>query len=168
MLKTLFRLALIGLAALIVSGCWVLPLRVKSAPAPPGPPRNMPPTPSVPEIHLEYAGSQVTGVDSYFNWKTGNSSFGGGGAQTGTPGGTLTLQTGASFDIVITHSAPPAALWVAELDNGGVPVHSIALTRVSSATAYTPSATGKYKLQVTAEWTYQNYVTSIFEMDVRP
>lgn len=168
MLKTLSRLALISLSALLVGGCWLLPIPAKSAPAPPGLPRNMPPTPSVPEIHLEYAGGRVTGVDSYFTWKTGNSSFGGGGVQTGTPGGTLTLQTGASLDIVITHSAPPAALWIAELDPGGVPVKSAALTPASNVNAYTPGTTGKYKLQVTAEWTYQNYVTYVFELDVRP
>lgn len=168
MLKTLSRIALVSLLTLLVSGCWILRLPINAPPAPQGPPPRMPPTPQVPEIHLEYAGSSVSGVDSYFNWKTSNSSFGGGGIRTGTPGGTLTLLAGASLDIVVTLASPPAVLWVAELDGHGVPAKSTALTPTSNTTAYTPSTTGKYKLQVTAEWTYQNYVTYLFELDARP
>lgn len=170
MLRTLARLALISLFSLLTTGCWVFGFGVAGAvPLRQGPPPNAPPTPVIPQIRLEYAGNSVTGTESFYTWHTGNMSMsGGGGVAPGSANAPLTAPAGASLNIVVGPSAPPAALWVAELDSAGAPIKTAAFTPPSNVTAYTLTTSGKYKLQVMAEWTYQQQVTYIFELDVTP
>jgi hypothetical protein len=59
-------------------------------------------------------------------------------------------------------------LWVAELDSAGAPRVTGVLTPTAAATAYTPVTTGPFQLRVTAEWTYRNYVTGLFQLSVQP
>jgi hypothetical protein len=123
----------------------------------------------VPTIQLEYAGVRVSSLESSWNWSTSNASYSGSGMNaSGSPGTRLSLPAGSSIDILVAHSSPPAVLWVAELNGSGAPITAQALAPTSNTTPYTITATGSYKLQVMAEWSYQNLVSHIFELAVTP
>jgi hypothetical protein len=173
--KPVLRLASLCFVALFLTGCSVFPYPfVKVAPTvmPPrgGLPYGPPPTPVLPIMRLEYAGSAMTGVQQNFSWVTGNSSVAGSGRGSWPPylPDTLTVPARAGVDIVVGYSTPPAALWVVELDSTGVPQASTALTPTSTAVSYTVTTSGGVFLQVMAQWTYQNYVTYMFSLDVKP
>ena len=170
MLKTLARFLLITLLPLLTTGCWVFGFGfARAVPVQPGgPPPGVPPTPVIPQIRLEYGGQSVTGVQSFYNWQASSgSALGGGSSAPGQPGTRLTAPAGASVNIVVALSAPPAVLWVAELDPNGAPIKAAAITPTSNTVPYPLDTPGQYLLQVTAEWTYQNQVTYIFELDVK-
>jgi len=170
MFTRLTRLALLCLFSLLTTGCWVFGFGFgRAVRVPPGGPPNAPPTPVIPQIQLEYGGTSVTGVESYYNWQTNNMSMsGGGGVAPGSANTRLTVPAGHSVNIVISLAPPPAVLWVAELDSQGAPTKTAALTPASPMTPYPLTLPGNYKLQVMAEWTYQQQVTYIFDLDVTP
>ena len=82
--------------------------------------------------------------------------------------GTLTVPAATSIDIVVSHSPPPAAMWIVEIDSAGVPTSSTALTPTTTTIPYTLSTGGSLILQVMAQWTYQNYVVYLFSLEVGP
>ncbi len=174
MLKTLSRLALIGLLSLFLAGCGTFPWRVvRLAPTvvpPRGPAPIVPPTPVLPILRLEYAGNAMAGERQSFNWTSGGSGMGGSSSGSWPPHlpGTLTVPAGTNIDIVVSHSTPPAAMWVVEIDSAGVPTSSTALAPTTTAIPYTLSTGGSIVLQVMAQWTYQNYVTYLFAVEVKP
>ncbi len=164
MVRVIVRVWLAAAMAAALSGCVVFgPLPIPLVrPAQPGPA----PTPVLPTITLEYAGSQALPVELTYTWRSANASQSGGAAGSASP--PLSVPAGDEVEIVITGAAWPAALWVAELDGNGVPHNAAALTPTSDRTAYAPVAAGRYRLQVLAEWTYQNTLTALFEIDVQP
>jgi hypothetical protein len=168
MRKTVWRLALFILLASLTSGCYVFGPFIVPVPASRGgPPGGASPTPTLPTIELEYAGTQVAGTQTFFNWR---SSSGGYSGSSGVAPGTtpaLSLPSGASLNIVVTLSTP-ATLWVVELDGHGVPANSTTLTPTSNVTPYTPSRSGAYQLQVTAQWAVENLVMTLFALNVTP
>lgn len=151
--------------AAALTGCVVLgPLPIPLVrPAQPGPA----PTPVLPTIALEYAGGQALPMELTYAWRTANAAQSGGSAPA-SASPPLSIPAGDNLEIVIVGSTWPAVLWVAELDGNGVPHNTAALTPNSDRTAYAPVAAGRYRLQVLAEWTYQNTLTALFEIDVRP
>jgi len=171
MLKTLSRLMLVGLLSLLLTGGWVFPWPfVRVAPTIVPPRGGPPPTPVLPILRLEYAGSAVSGGQQSFSWATGSSGMWVSGSGPWPPHlrETLAVPAGASVDIVVGHSSPPAAIWVVELDSAGIPKASTALTPTSSTVSYTLSTSGSLVLQVMAQWTYQNYVVYLFSLEVGP
>ncbi|MGQ0601928.1 MAG: hypothetical protein ACT4QE_09565 [Anaerolineales bacterium] len=169
-------LIVLMLAAL---GCGVISTSVQVTaiavgPGTPLPPINIPvlpqpgnsiPTPVLPVIQLDYAGTRVASREMKYQWQSGAGSSVGGGGVNALP---LTLPLGASLDIVVTHTALPALLVVTELDANGVPAHTTTLTPISLTTAYTPTQSGMYELQVLAQWTADNFVLAQFAMEVTP
>jgi len=134
-----------------------------------GPPPSQPAQAQAPTIHLEYAGSQVAGVEGSFSWHTTNFASSGsnwGGIWPPNFPGTLTAPIGQSVDIVVSYGQHPAALWVAELNGRGNLTSSTALTPASNVIAYPLSNPGRYALMVTAQWSYQDYVTYYFSLEV--
>jgi len=155
---------------MLTTGCMVFGFGTVRAIPVGGPPPSQPAQAQPPMIHLEYTGSQVAGVDGNFGWHTANSgSSGSGWGGTWPPNfpGTLTATVGRSVDIVVNYGQPAAALWVAELNGRGIPSSSVALTPTSNVTAYPLSNAGRYTLMVTAQWSYQDYVTYYFALDVQ-
>jgi hypothetical protein len=168
MSKILLRLTLFSLLALFTAGCWVFGLGGAVPAQPGGPPPGIPPTPGIPQIHLEHSGTSLTGAQSFYTWAANNGSSMGGGSAPGLPGTVLTLPAGSTVNVVVTLASPPAALWILELDSNGTPTKSSALTPAANVIPYTLAApSGSLKLQVTAEWTYQNQVTYVFDLDVK-
>jgi hypothetical protein len=160
----------LGLAALALtlSGCYVFTFgTVRAVPAGPGGPPNSPPTPAIPQIRLEYNGLAFTAEETYYAWSVPNGSSQG---STGGPPGQNVLRApaGTVIHIVTGPGAPPAALWAAGLNASGVPSNPVMLTPTSTVTPFTLTTPGQYQLQVTAEWTYQNVVTAVFDLDVQP
>jgi len=154
--------------SLALTGCYVFGFgSVRAVPVGPGGPPNAQPTPVIPQIHLEYGGSTFVGRENYFAWSLPNGAMQGSGAVAPGFGNTLLqVPAGAAINIVIGPGAPPAVVWVAELDASGVPSRPVLLASPSTVTVFTLSTTGQYQLQVTAEWTYQNQVTYIFDVNV--
>jgi hypothetical protein len=170
MLKAFARITLVSLLALLTSGCFVFGFGVgRAVRVTMVAPRSISPTPQIPLIQLQYGGQSVIGIQHFYQWNTPNLSASGGGGLP-PPGSStrLSLPLGSELDILISPSSPPAALWVAELDGSGIPTQTTVLTPTSNVTPYKPSTSGKYRLQVTAEWTYENFVTYIFELEVQP
>ncbi len=154
--------------ALALSGCYVFTFgSVRAVPVGPGSAPRAQPTPVIPQIRLSYNGATFTAEESYYAWSLPNGSSQG---SSGVPPGQTPLRApvGAVVEIVIGPGAPPAAVWVAELDANGAPTQPSLLASPATVTPYTLTTTGQFKLQVTAEWTYQNRVTSIFDLDVQP
>lgn len=128
-------------------------------------PGNSIPTPVLPVIQLEYAGTRVASRETKYQWQSaGGNSVGGGGMNAPS----LTLPLGASLDIVVTHTAPPALLVVSELDANRVPAHTTTLTPTALTTPYTPTQSGTYEIQVLAQWTADNFVIAQFAVEVTP
>jgi hypothetical protein len=125
-----------------------------------------PPTPTIPTLYLEYAGNRVPAGETFYRWRS--SAYNGSGGGASAPVAALIVPHGANVNIVVNYPTPPAVLWVAELDGNGIPRATAALTPGASATPYEPVTSGRYRLQVTAEWTYESYVTGIFDLDVQP
>jgi hypothetical protein len=159
------RCAVIALLSLLTTGCWALGFPgMRSAPA--GPPPGIPPTPVVPAVYLEYAGTRVTSLESSWDWRTSSGSSGVNAPSS--PGTLLSVPAGSSIDIRVAYAAWPAVLWVAELNGSGVPTAASAFMPTSNAVSYTVTTTGRYRLQVMAEWSYQEVVTHVFELEVIP
>lgn len=171
-MKNVLRLTLVIFISTLTTGCLVFGFgsaRVIPVGGPPAP--NQPAQAQMPALYLEYANSRFTGVQGNFGWHTSQtSSSGSGWGGTWPPNfpSTLTAQVGQNVDIVVSHGQPAAALWVAELNSGGIPSSSVALTSVSNVTAYPLSNAGHYTLMVTAHWSYQDYVTYYFALEVQP
>jgi hypothetical protein len=128
--------------------------------------------PALPAIHLQFAGASLQGLQSAFFWEApdGRSSF---GAQNLVPNppnypNTLVAQVGQTVDIVVTSANFPPAIVVTELDTKGIPITSSVLQPSASRTPYALITHGKYILQVTAQWSSQNYVTFLFKVDIAP
>lgn len=171
MLKNFLRLTLISSISILTTGCMVFGFGTVKAIPVGGPPPNQPAQAQPPVIYLEYAGSRFTGVEGNFGWHTAKSSSSGSGWGGMWPPNfpvTLTAQVGRSVDIVVSQGQPAAALWVAELNSRGIPTSSAALTSTSNVTAYPLSNDGRYTLMVTAQWSYQDYVTYYFALEVQP
>lgn len=163
MFRPVFRpLLTVGLA-LCASGCFVvgpfpIPLVQPARPAP----GNALPTPFLPALYVEHGGQRASTVEQFYTWNSGS----GISATSGTT--PLAVPLGEGLDIVVNFNSPPAVLWVAELDGNGVPRAASVLTPTAMTAVYTPTVSGQYRLQITAEWTYQNTVTNLFPLDVRP
>jgi hypothetical protein len=171
MFKHWLRLILISSISLLTTGCMVFGFGTVRAIPVGGPPASQPAQAQAPTIHLEYSGSQVAGVEGNFSWHTANSASSGsswGGTWPPNFPGTLTAPVGQNVDIVVSYGQHPAALWVAELNGRGGLTSSTALTPISNVTAYPLSNTGRYTLMVTAQWSYQDYVTYYFALEVQP
>jgi len=171
MFKYGLHLLLISSISLLTTGCMVFGFGTVKAIPVGGPPPSQPPQAQAPTIHLEYSGGQVAGVEGNFSWHTANSASSGsswGGTWPPNFPGALTVPVGQSVDIVVSYGQHPAALWVAELNGRGDLTSSTALTSTSNVTAYPLSSTGRYALMVTAQWSYQDYVTYYFSLEVQP
>jgi hypothetical protein len=163
-MPSLARHVLSGLLALCLSGCFVfgpvaIPIPLRRG----GPPSATPPP--IPTLELEYQGNRVPGAQTFFTWQTSHGTFNGHGG--GLPV-TLSVPVGASLNVIVNHPSPPAMLWITELDSAGVPVTSTPFDLVSTPMAYTPSQSGLFQLQVTAQWAAQNIVMYTFHLNVQP
>lgn len=164
--RVVARIVSLTLLALSLTGCYVFGFGVaRAVPVGPG---GSPPTPAIPQIRLEYGGILQASRETFYVWNLSTSSALGSGAVAPGSNPPLVIPAGASVNIVIAPGAPPAVVWVAELDASGVPSHAVALSPASNAVPFTVTHTGRYALQVTAEWTYQNQVTALFDLDVQP
>jgi hypothetical protein len=171
MFKHRLPLLLISSISLFTTGCMVFGFGTVKAIPVGGPPPSQPVQAQAPTIHLEYLGSPVAGVEGNFSWHTANSgSSGSGWGGTWPPNfpGTLTVPVGQSIDIVVSYGQHPTALWVAELNGRGGLTSSTALMPASNVSTYSLSNTGRYALMVTAQWSYQDYVTYYFALEVQP
>jgi hypothetical protein len=161
MLRAAWRVALNLWMALGLAGCFVIgPIPLIAPASRAGPPA--PPTPAVPQIELEYGGVSVAGAQTSYLWQSGV------GSSSSASPSALTLPAGAALNIVVRYASPPAALWVLELDAGQAPRSAVSLIPIASVTAYAPTMSGAYSLQVIAEWTAQAMVTTVFALNVLP
>jgi hypothetical protein len=166
MFKTLTTL---GLMALLIMGCTG--------------PRSTPVTPaseaeasqveasSIPTVHLESSGSSVQGLEIASSWVDAAGLGGGGATPMANPltfPGVLDVQAGQSIAIVVTADSPVSALLVTELTMDGVPMVSSVLKPTTSATLYSPTAVVHFVLQVTAQQSWQQNMTYLFEVNVTP
>ena len=127
---------------------------------------------SMPTIRIESSGSSVQGLESGMSsWVDANGMGGGGGAPPENPPtfpGVLDVKAGESLEIVVTATSLVPALVVTELDMFGVPTVSSVLKPTTSTIPYSPNAVGHFVLQVTAQASWQQYVTYLFEVNVTP
>jgi hypothetical protein len=128
--------------------------------------------PALPVIYLEFAGTTIHGLGSAYYWIASDGKSGS-GAQNLVPNppnypSKLVAQVGQTVDIVVTSATVPPAIVVAEIDAQGIPISSSAVKPSSSRTPYSLNLKGQYILQVTAQWSWQNYVTYLFEVDIAP
>jgi hypothetical protein len=164
--------------ALAALGCGVVSTSVRITaiavgPGTPIPPINVPsvlpgnpaPTPALPVIQLDYAGTRVMSREMKYQWQSaGGSPLGGSGSNTPS----LKMPLGASLEIVVTHPALPALLMVSELDTNGAPRNATTFVPTAPVMSYTPTQSGVYELQVFAQWTADDFVVALFAVEVTP
>ena|SRR5271157_1586448 len=125
---------------------------------------------SIPTVHLESGGLSVQGLETVSQWVDINGTSGGGGCDPlenpPTFPGVLDVQSGHSIEIIVTANSTVTALLVTELDMLGVPTVSSLLKPATSTTPYSPHAVGHFVLQVTAQQSWQQYMTYLFEVNV--
>jgi hypothetical protein len=174
MRRVYLLVGLLVLAAPLLAGCLFPGFAVRTYTATavlgPGRPPGAPPTPSVPVIQIEYNGGVLRGVLANYEWSTPNYSGSGsnwGGRWPPPFPGTLGAPAGQSVDIVIGGSAP-ATVTVSEINSQGVPVAATVFAPASSRIAYPLARTGRYGLQVVAQWAVGQQATYYFEVDVGP
>jgi hypothetical protein len=167
MTKALIHLSWI---ALLMTGC--MSVRSNSVAIGPGGITSDLDASALPTIHLQFAGATLQGLQSAFFWEApdGRSSF---GAQNLVPNppnypSTLVAQVGQTVDIVVTSANFPPAIVITELDTQGIPISSSVLQPSASRTPYSLITHGQYILQVTAQWSSQNFVTFLFKVDIEP
>ncbi len=167
MFKELVPLSLI---ALLITGCTSL----HSSPFVPslGAEASRAEASSIPTVHLESAGSVVQGLETVSQWVESNGMSGSGGmtplANPPAFPGELDVKAGQNLEIVVTANSPVPSLVVTELDMLGVPTISSVLKPTIRATPYLPYAVGHFVLQVTAQHSWQQYMTYLFEVNVTP
>lgn len=174
MFKSSMRLLVFGLLALLAAGCITgsRSVAVTAVMNTTGQEMILPDLGSqVPAIQLEFAGTTVSGLQSEYLWLKPDGT-GGGGANLaphplGFPG-TLTARVGQSIHIVTTPIQLLPTLVIMEFDRRGVPAASSVLHPEAEVTDYPLANSGPYILQVTAQWSIQNYVTYLFALDVKP
>lgn len=166
MVKALTSLSLI---ALLITGCTSL----HSSPVTPSPnaEASRPQASSIPTVHLESAGSTVQGLETVSQWVEPNGMSGSGGmtplANPPAFPGEIDVKAGQSLEIVVTANSLVPSLVVTELDMLGVPTISSVLKPTTSATPYLPHAVGHFVLQVTVQQSWQQYMTYLFEVNVK-
>jgi hypothetical protein len=125
---------------------------------------------SIPTVHLESSGSSVQGLEIASSWFDANGLGGGGAAPMPYPPifpGVLDVQAGQGIEIVVTANSPVPALIVTELNMLGIPIVSSVLKPETGATPYSPIEGGHFVLQVTVQQSWQQYVTYLFELNVK-